>query len=213
MIPSSKYSDLLCALQAPNFEVYSLLETQKDIATPYHIVRNMALQSVANVISNQAIKGLRMATVKYGPVAGAATDAFLRAADASRQFKRDAAIASEDPLTEEEYRHLEEACTDLTESAVPRTVSVGYQMIRSSREGFKTTGINSPIPLFSHWFLQVSSALLLNDSLFSSITDWATSVDWRNILRASRAYTEQGFRYKEVSKQKSDLSGAGAGIS
>ena len=52
-----------------------------------------------------------MGTVRYGPAIAqaraVAAEAFVRAADASRQFKRDEAVMLEDPLTEEEYGELE----------------------------------------------------------------------------------------------------------
>ncbi len=139
----------------------------------------MALQSVGNFLTTQAIKGARNGMVRYGPVAAAAGEAFLRAADASRQFVRDAAISSEDPLTEEEYRVLEgnntEICVIGSEIIVAeaetkgsqgrpkssqeaRKIRVCCQTIRASRERLKSTGFGRPIPLFSHWSLEVSSS-------------------------------------------------------
>lgn len=137
----------------------------------------MALQSVANFLTSQAIKGAQMGTVRYAPVAAAAGEAFLRAADASRQFVRDAAISSEDPLTEEEYRLLEGNDTEFCvidgeiivaeaetkgnqwrpkSSHEARKIRVCCQTIRASRDKLKATGFDSPIPLFSHWSLEVS---------------------------------------------------------
>ncbi|KAH7383635.1 hypothetical protein BKA64DRAFT_163850 [Cadophora sp. MPI-SDFR-AT-0126] len=140
----------------------------------------MALQSAANFLGNQALRGLRMGTVRYGPAIAqaraVAAEAFIRAADASRQFKRDEAIKLEDPLTEEEYGVLEAdlvhdkflsdeehedsgetivPCRETIVEGHPRAIRVCCQTIRSSREAFKTTGIESPIPVFSHWCLEL----------------------------------------------------------
>jgi hypothetical protein len=122
----------------------------------------MALQSAANMLGNQAIKGMRMVTVRYGPAIAAAqvtaTQSFARAAKASRQFRRDTAIEGEDPLTEEEQAVLEEA---VDEDAEPRKVRVCYQTTRMSRGGgIVATGVQSPIALFAHWCLEVRGVFL-----------------------------------------------------
>jgi len=100
-----------------------------------------------------------MATIKYGPAKAAATAVFLRAADASRQFKRDAAMAAIDPLSEEEYRILE---ADESHQSEPRAVRVCYQIIQASRNGPKTTGIDSPLTMLSHWLLEVRVDVILS---------------------------------------------------
>lgn len=139
---------------------------------------NMALQSVFNTLSIQAIKGMRMGTIRYGPVAAAASKAWVTAADASRQFKRDAAIASEEPFTEEEYEMLEDDShqTPLVDgefvtihddalrskaTSQRRMIRLFCQTIRESRETFQTTGIKSPISFFAHWYLEVGDELYL----------------------------------------------------
>jgi len=113
-----------------------------------------ALQSVTNVLSTQAIKAMRMMTIKYAPVAGAAADVFLEAAEESRQFVRDAALAGVDPLSEEEQQILEGDPEEWTEAE--REVRVCYQTIRASRDGLRTTGLEGPVTMFSHWLLEVS---------------------------------------------------------
>jgi len=120
-----------------------------------------------------------MGTVRYGPAIAqaraVAAEAFVRAADASRQFKRDEAVMLEDPLTEEEYGELEAGdesddyknprdCEHEDEdgNGRERPIRVCCQTIRVSREAFKTTGVESPVPVFAHWCLEVSSILASN---------------------------------------------------
>ena len=118
-----------------------------------------------------------MGTVRYGPAIAqaraVAAEAFVLAADASRQFKRDEAVMLEDPLTEEEYGVLEagdendeyktsKGWEDEDGNGKERPIRVCCQTIRASREAFKTTGVESPIPVFAHWCLEVSRFLRLS---------------------------------------------------
>src|SRR5689334_22106186 len=112
-----------------------------------------AIQPITNFLTTQAIKGMRMMTIIYAPVPGAAADVFLEAADASRQFVRDAALAGADPLSEEEQQILEGDPDEWTEAE--RVVRVCYQTIRASRDGLRTTGVEGPVTMFSHWLLEV----------------------------------------------------------
>jgi hypothetical protein len=92
-----------------------------------------------------------MYTVKYSPVAAAATNEYLEASEESRKSQRQDAIAAENPFTEEEYASLELEGLGRPE----RTMRVGYQNIRASRDTVALTGIKSPIGMTAHWFLEV----------------------------------------------------------
>ncbi len=93
-------------------------------------------QSAAGFNQKQAPIAARSAAAKYGPRFAAtqavAAEAFAKGANASRQFKRAAAIAAEYPLTEEEYENLEVENI----GGYKRSIRVCIQTIRASRKGF-----------------------------------------------------------------------------
>ena len=76
-----------------------------------------------------------MGTVRYGPAIAqaraVAAEAFVRAADASRQFKRDEAVMLEDPLTEEEYGELEagDESDDYNKSSCNKIINTLFSVV------------------------------------------------------------------------------------